>query len=112
MSRLFRRLFVPRLRTLLVPDVQLLDLDREEDKDRLALGHFLKENKRIFQYLFGKYSSVGVPLKRAATFDAMKDKSNEVTVPSLTKMLVDYNVTHTMLSHTEVPPWVNGSSRP
>ncbi len=85
-----------------MPELHLLDVEAEEDKDREAVTLFLKENKRIFQYLFGKYSSVGVPLKRAATFDAMKDRSNEVTIPSLTKMLVDYNVTHTMLSHTEV----------
>lgn len=90
------------LKEFVVPEIQLLQMDEEEEKDVVALTILIEEKKKLFRYLFSTYANSGATNKRYSSFDALGNKSDTISVAELGKMFKDHNVSMKMISHLEV----------
>lgn len=84
------------------PDIELRNIEDEENKDCEGIQLFISHNKKLFRYLFNKYSNSGFSPKIISSFDTLKEKLDTISIAELIKMLKDHNVTLRMISHAEV----------
>jgi len=71
--------------------IVLLDLNDEEDRDREAINFYKKKHNLFFRHLFNKYANTCLFPKKVM-FDALKQKSELISVGEFRKMLSDHNI--------------------
>jgi hypothetical protein len=50
-------------------DIELMDLDDEEERDRDEVKMYLKKYTKLFRFLFSKYANTGYANKNLDYFD-------------------------------------------
>lgn len=54
---------------LMIPSIKLIELDDEEERDREAVGMFMKKYAKLWKNLYSKYSNSGFSAKQINNFD-------------------------------------------
>eukprot|EP01022_Parablepharisma_sp_SALTPOND_P028665 TRINITY_DN71377_c2_g1_i1.p3 TRINITY_DN71377_c2_g1~~TRINITY_DN71377_c2_g1_i1.p3 ORF type:complete len:558 (+),score=149.58 TRINITY_DN71377_c2_g1_i1:4544-6217(+) len=85
----------------ILPEIQLIDFACEEEREKDAVFFFMRKYKRLFRYLFTKYSN-SCYSRKVVEFDALREKAEVITIAEVTKMLKDHNVDSYMLSRDEL----------
>ena len=82
-----------------VPEVQLLELEEEEDKDVEGIRVLVEQNERVFKLFFNKCASSQAG---GHTFGQTEERQERLSLAALSKWLSEHGVTQQMLSHSEV----------
>lgn len=75
----------------LEPELNLVDLSEEEDRDKDAVEACMRKFAKLFRNLFTKYANSGFSSKQLKNFDDMGQKLHSINVAEITKMLKDHN---------------------
>jgi hypothetical protein len=59
----------------MIPQVRILDLDEEEDRDREAVTTYMKKYAKLWRNLYYKYGNSGFSSKQPSNFDQLGEKS-------------------------------------
>lgn len=54
---------------LLIPQIKLIDLEEEEERDRESVTMFMKKYQKLWKNLYYKYSNSGFSSKQISNFD-------------------------------------------
>lgn len=73
-----------------LPDVELIVFDHEEDWERESVGLFMKKSGKVLRYLFDRYVGTGYS-KRAVEFCSVGKQKELLYLGELIKMYRDHN---------------------
>jgi len=76
-----------------LPEIELVRLEDEEERDREAVQIFLKKYHKILHYLFVSYSNVGFSNQDQSSFSKIADKTSTMNLNELWKLLSDHDCT-------------------
>ena len=85
-----------------LPEIKLLNLDEEEDRDREAMTLIMKKYSKLWKNLYYKYSNSGFNSKNVANFDQYNEKSQTISLGEMTKLLKDHNVFPNLINKDEL----------
>lgn len=74
------------------PEVRLYPVEDEEEKDCEALKLFVKQHKKLFRGLYGKYANCKIGSKAKCSFDELKEQLKNISVAEVMKMFKDNHV--------------------
>lgn len=57
-----------------MPQIKLIDLDEEEERDKEAVLLFVKKYAKLWKNLFYKYANSGYNSKQVSNFDQLNEK--------------------------------------
>ena len=83
------------------PEIELINFQCEEDSEKVAITLYMKKYRKLFRYLFSKYANTCYS-EKINEFDALKQKTEIITLGELTKVFKDHNVTHVMMSREDL----------
>jgi hypothetical protein len=86
----------------LVQDIELIEIDEEEDREKEAIKLFYKKYNKIFKFLFNKYANTGFSLQQKNTFESINKRRVTISMAEITKMLKEHIVTNVMIAHSQV----------
>jgi len=76
-----------------LPEIELVRIEDEEERDREAVQIFLKKYHKILHYLFVSYSNVGFSNQDQSSFSKIADKTSTMNLNELWKLLSDHDCT-------------------
>lgn len=86
----------------LIPDIKLIILEEEEDRDREAMQLAMKKYSKLWKNLYYKYSNSGFNPKNVSNFDQYNEKSQTISLGEMTKLLKDHNTFPNLISKEEL----------
>lgn len=86
----------------MLPELKLLNLDEEEDRDKEAMNLMMKKFTKLWKNLYYKYSNSGFNPKNASNFDQYNEKSQTISLGEMTKLLRDHNVFPNLINKDEL----------
>jgi len=86
----------------MAPEIKLLNLDEEEDRDREAMLLVMKKYAKLWKNLYYKYSNSGFSSKNIKTFDQLNERSQTISLGELTKLLKDHNTFPNLINKDEL----------
>lgn len=86
----------------MIPDIKLLNLDEEEDRDKEAMNLMMKKYGKLWKNLYYKYSNSGYNNKNVSNFDQYNEKSQTISLGEMTKMLKDHNTFPNLINKDEL----------
>lgn len=84
-----------------MPDIQLIDLTQEEERENESITLFMRKYKKLFRYLYNKYANTCYS-KKIKEFDSLKDKYELITIAEIIKMLKDNKIKSSLISRDEL----------
>ena len=82
--------------------VQLLDMDQEEDRDKLMCNEFMKKYSKIWKMTFQRYANQAYSTKSVDDFDKMKAKNEVISVPEVTNIMKKNKMLYKFISKEEI----------
>lgn len=83
-------------------EIQLVDLNEEEDRDREILNQFMKKYAKIWKFMFQRYANQAYSTKGKKDFDDMEKKTSQINTAEVTKILKDHNTYPNLISKHEI----------
>ena len=78
-----------------LPDIEIINLDVEEDKDKKVVWVIMKRYTKVMRYLFNSYTNSGYVINSVIghnlIFDQKQQKAENIFLPDLWKMILDHN---------------------
>ena len=87
---------------MMAPEIKLLNLDEEEDRDKEAMLLIMKTYAKLWKNLYYKYSNSGFSSKNVKTFDQLNERSQTISLGELTKLLKDHNTFPNLINKDEL----------
>ena len=87
---------------MMVPEIKLLNLDEEEDRDKEAMNLIMKKYAKLWKNLYYKYSNSGFNPKNVSNFDQYNERSQTISIAEMTKLLRDHNTFPSLISKEEL----------
>ena len=87
---------------MMAPEIKLLNLDEEEDRDKEAMLLIMKKYAKLWKNLYYKYSNSGFSSKNVKTFDQLNERSQTISLGELTKLLKDHNTFPNLINKDEL----------
>ena len=91
-----------KLNKLIVPQIKLIDLNEEEERDNEAVILFMKKYAKLWRNLFHKYANSGFSSKQITNFDQLNEKLHTMNVAEMTKLLKDHGAFPSLLNKEEL----------
>ena len=83
--------------------IELVDFAQEEDRDKEGVRLALIKYNPLFQHLFDKYTAK-TNMRQQAANDRLVEK--QIATGDLIKLVRDHNISHSLLSKTELSTFV------
>jgi hypothetical protein len=80
------------LSKIMLPQIKLVDLDEEEERDKEAVVLLMKKYGKLWKNFFSKYANSCFSSKQVKDFDQLNDKYNTMNLDEMTKLLRDHNM--------------------
>ena len=74
-----------------LPEIELVNMEHEEERDKEAVQAFLKKYHKILHHLFVSYSNVGFSNQDQSSFSKIADKTSSISLVELWKMVADHD---------------------
>jgi hypothetical protein len=87
---------------MMIPEVKLLDLEEEENRDKEAMNLIMKKYMKLWKNLYYKYSNSGFSSKPVSNFDQMNEKNQTINLAEMTKLLKDHNAFPNLINKEEL----------
>ena len=87
---------------MILPDMKLVDLDLEEERDKQAVLLLMKKYSKLWRNLFSKYANSCFSTKQINNFDQLGDKYNTMNLAEMTKMLRDHDTYPQLISKEQL----------
>jgi len=87
---------------MMIPEVKLLDLEEEENRDKEAMNLIMKKYVKLWKNLYYKYSNSGFSSKPVSNFDQMNEKNQTINLAEMTKLLKDHNAFPNLINKEEL----------
>ena len=71
-------------------NLEIINLDLEEDRDRLLVDDFNRKNHKVFKYLFLKYANSGYWTKQESFSKISDSKSQKISVSEIIKLFKEH----------------------
>ena len=72
--------------------IQLVDINEEEERDREMINQFLKKYAKIWKFMFQRYANQAYSTKgKRGDFDDIGNNLSQISLPEITKMLKEHN---------------------
>ena len=84
------------------PEIKLLNLEEEEDRDREAMILTMKKYTKLWKNLYYKYCNSGFSSKNVKTFDQLNERSQTISLAEVTKLLKDHNAFPNLINKDEL----------
>ena len=93
---------VKKFKNPLDQQIQLVDLNEEEDRDREILNQFMKKYAKIWKFMFQRYANQAYSTKGRSNFDDLGKKTQQINLAEITKILKDHNTYPLLISKDEI----------
>ena len=74
-----------------LPEIEILNLDAEEDRDKEAVWIIIKKYGKVMKYLFNAYTNSAYVGAHQLQFDKKQEKRENIFLPDLWKLIMDHN---------------------
>ena len=85
-----------------LPQIVLLDLEEEEDRDKEAINGFMKKYGKLWRNFFHKYANSCYSSKVVLNFDQLLAKLHTINMAEITRMLKDHNTYPSQITKEEI----------
>ena len=73
-----------------LPEIEIIDLENEETRDKTAIDMILEKYQRTFKFLFSSYANTGVG-RNANNFQKYTDDARTISLTELWRMLIEHD---------------------
>lgn len=86
----------------MIPQIKLINLDEEEERDREAVQMLMKKYAKLWRNLYYKYCNSGFSSKQISNFDQLNEKSQTINSAEMTKLLKDHGTFPNLINKSEL----------
>ena len=90
-------------------NIEIIDLELEEERDRLLVEDFNRKNQKIFKYLFLKYANSGYWTKPESFTKISESKSQKISVSEIVKLFKEHGY-EALITQDKVTNAIKGMS--